>query len=176
MPLPIHWRTGGNVRFADVSSRLETATLEERHELLTFIRLHSARIRPRVADRWLVAEMMKYFFQCIARDSSDGAGGDDDDIDSPFDAAGQMVRWFNWYRKNEKQVQRIQNIADMIAGFYRDQNDVGRNCLETGFLEHVLEVPENRSFFRGWEDDPVLAEAYRASLKWGLAHETTEEP
>ena len=176
MPLPIHWQTASNVRFADISKRLETATLIERHELLTFVRLHNARIRPRISDRWLILEMLKYFLECIALGSDSDTDVGEEDFDSPFDAARQLVRWFNWYRNAEKESQSIQNIADSIAEFYRNRNDFCRNCVETRFLKHVLETPENRSFFRGWADDPVLVDAHHESLKWGLAHETTVTP
>ena len=95
MPLPIHWQTAGNVRFADICKRLETATLIERHELLTFVRLHKARVRPRISDRWLILEMLKYFLECIAHGQHSETDVEEEGLDSPFDAAEQLVRWFN---------------------------------------------------------------------------------
>jgi hypothetical protein len=118
MSLPVHWQTAGNVRFADICKRLEAATLTERYELLTFVRRHCNRIRPRISDDWLMPEM--------------------------------------------------------LADFYRNGNDFCRNCLETGFLEHAMETPVNRPFFQDWASDPILASAFRESLKWGLAHETID--
>jgi hypothetical protein len=120
--------------------------------------------------------MLRYFLECIARVRDGDANGDYEDFHSPFEAAGQMVRWFNWYRSNEKENEEIQKVADKIADFYRQSNDFCRNCIETGFLEHVLETLGNRSFFLGWADDPVLADGYNKSLKWGLSHETTDKP
>lgn len=175
MPLPIHWQNAGNVRFAGICDRLETATLIERYELLTFVRLHSARIRPRINDRWLILQMLRYFLDCIARGSDADTGIEDDSFDSPFDAARQLVRWFDWYRNAEKECAKIQKIADIIGDFYRNESEFCRNCVETGFLEHALVNPANRSFFLGWADDPILVDAHRESLKWGLAHETTEK-
>jgi hypothetical protein len=175
MPLPIHWQTGGNVRFADICKRLEAATLIERHELLTFVRLHKARIHPHISDRWLILEMLKYFLECIARGNHSETNVEEEDFDSPFDAARQLVRWFNWYRSAEKEGPRVQNVANLIADFYRNGTDQVRNCVETGFLEHALETPENRPYFLSWAHDAVLADAHRESLKWGLAHETKDK-
>ena len=176
MPLPIHWQTAANVRFADICKRLETATLVERLELLTFVRLHIARIRPRISDRWLILEMLKYFLECIGRAPHSETDTEEEDFDSPFDAARQLVRWFNWYRNVEKEGQRIQNVANLFAEHYRSGTEFSRNCFETGFLEHALETPENRPYFRSWAEDPVLADAHRESLKWGLAHEIIDKP
>jgi hypothetical protein len=175
MPLPIHWQTAGNVRFADVSKRLETATLEERYELLTFVRLHYAKIRPRISDRWLMLEMVKYFLECISREY-DAEAYYDNYFDSPFNAARQMVKWFNWYRNAEKDCTKVHNIADIVTDCYRNGSDGCRQTIEKGFLENALETPENRSFFQGWADDPVLADAHRESLRKGLAHEGTDKP
>ncbi|MEZ6138676.1 MAG: hypothetical protein R3C53_27645 [Pirellulaceae bacterium] len=177
MPLPIHWQTAGNVRFAEVCKRLETASLVERLELLTFVRLLKARIRPRISDRWLVLQMLKYFLECIGRgpQSETATDTEEQDIDSPFDAARQLVRWFDWYRNVEKEGQRIQNVSNLIADFYRSGTEFCRNCVETEFLKHTLKTPENRPYLRNWAEDPVLADAHRESLKWGLAHEVTEK-
>lgn len=175
MTLPTNWKMGSNVRFADIRKRMETATLPEKYELLTFVRVHSARIRPRVSDRWLMSEMVGYLLECAARQPDSDADPDDEDFDSPFDAAGQLVRWFDWYRTSEKDSAKVQAIADRIADCYRNGDDRTRNCVETGFLEHALETPENRPFFQSWADDPQLANALRESMRWGLAHEPKDE-
>ncbi len=176
MPLPIHWQTAGHIRFADIRKRLETATLMERYELLTFVRMHRARIRPRVADRWLMLEMLRYLLECIAVGNDSDKDADEEDFDTPSNAVWQMVKFFNWYRSTEKDAPKVQNIADMIADFYRNGNNFCRSSIETGFLGRVLETPENRSFFEGWAADPVLADAHRESLQRGVAHEATDEP
>ena len=174
MPIPLHWQAGGNVRFADLRQRLDAATLDERRELLTFVRLQRSRIHPRASDSWLMQEMVRYLFLCTSQTIDSTIETDDDDVDTPFEAAGQLVRWFNWYRSVEKDGRRVQAIADSIGDFYRNGNEACRVCVKTGFLEHALECPENRQYFNGWSDDPLLAEAYRESLKRGIAREVQE--
>lgn len=120
--------------------------------------------------------MLKYFLECIAHGQHSETDVEEEGLDSPFDATEQLLRWFNWYRNAEKENPRVQNVANLIADFYRNGTVYCRNCVETGFLEHALETPENRPYFVSWADDPGLADAYSESLKWGLAHETTDKP
>jgi len=174
MPIPLHWQAGGDVRFADLRQRFDAATLAERSELLTFVRLHRSRIHPRVSDRWLMPEMVRCLLLCTSQTIDSTIETDNDGVDSPFEAAWQLVRWFNWYRSVERDGRRVQGIADSIGDFYRNGNESCRNCVETGFLKHALAHPENRQYFNGWSDDPLLAEAYRESLKWGIAQEVQE--
>ena len=174
MPIPLHWQAGGDVRFADLRQRFDAATLAERSELLTFVRLHRSRIHPRVSDRWLMPEMVRYLLLCTSQTIDSTIETDNVGVDSPFEAAWQLVRWFNWYWSVERDGRRVQGIADSIGDFYRNGNESCRNCVETGFLKHALAHPENRQYFNGWSDDPLLAEAYRESLKWGIAHEVQE--
>jgi hypothetical protein len=119
-------------------------------------------------------EMARYLLLCTSQKIDSTIETEDDGVDSPFEAAWQLVRWFNWYRSVEKDGRRVQGIADSIGDFYRNGNEACRNCIETGFLEHALAHPKNRQYFNGWSDDRLLADAYRESLKWGIAHEVQE--
>ena len=174
--IPEHWRAGGNIRFADVRQLLENEDLAYRNELLTFVRQHVSRIRPAVKNSWLMIEMVRYYLDCIAFGPSLETSGDDETFHSPFEAASQLVRWFDWYRIHHKKKSDMPQIVDKISEFYRSGSESQRNCIETGFLEHAFEHRDNRIFFNPWENDPILCEAHREALKWAVAHEHSHEP
>lgn len=60
--------------------------------------------------------------------------------------------------------------VERITAEFKRGNRIVKNCIETGFLEHVLETPGNRPYFSHWADDPELASAYSEALRWGQAH------
>lgn len=177
MAEPVEWIRAKRVSFGDVRRRLERATLAERAELLEFIRHHSHKIRPEPDTDWIFGQISSYLLDCILRGSVDHSDDYDAVIHSPFEAARELVRWFDWYARTDDQAPNaVQLFVDRVEAVYRDGDDGTRDCIETGFLEHALELPGNRQFFAHWVHDPLLAESYNEALRWGLAHTRPEVP
>jgi hypothetical protein len=61
-------------------------------------------------------------------------------------------------------------MAVSITDLFRAANPVLRNWIETGFLQHVLVVPDSIQYLAQWKNDPNFADSYRAALAWGRAH------
>ena len=177
MAVPEEWLRSNRVSLGDVRRRLEGATLADRSRLLDFVRRNIGKIRPQPDPGWLYGQMSSYLLQCIIHGSDDHPDGRDASAHSPFEAAHELVVWFNWYISVEElDPKTIQPSIDRIEAAFRDGDDRIRNCIETGFLEHVLETPGNRHYFAHWAHDPMLSESYTEALRWGVAHTKPEFP
>jgi len=165
---PDEWNQAKHVPFDDVRCRLEGATLPERKSILDFIRSNVDRIFPTVDDDWLYDSMSSYLLECIVLQTD--SGSDDDSIHSSFEAAHELVEWFNWIVLRDDNPTPMKQRVDCIAAVFTNGDNSVRNCIETGFLEHLLETPNNRQYFSHWQDDVILAESYAEALRWGEAH------
>jgi hypothetical protein len=166
MSIPDEWRNAKRVSFGDIRRALEVANLRERNEVLAFIREHGDRIRPRIDEAWFYDANTSYFLECIVLPSASDVAA----IHSPFEAARELVGLFEWYVRRVDIPLEIDRIVEQIAMVFKSSNQFVRNCIESGFLEHVLEVPEFRQYFALWERDAILAESYAEALRWGEAH------
>lgn len=177
MPIPEEWLHSRQIAFGDVRRRLEGAALTEQHEILGFIRHHTDRIWPQPDSGWLYDQMCSYLLECISRGLVEHDDADDASVHFPFEAAHELVVWFNWYRRSgDVDSDMVRRVVDRIEALFRDGDAGVRNCLETGFLEHVLEAPDNREYFAQWAHDPLLKDSYTEALRWGLAHAEPRVP
>lgn len=177
MAVPEEWLRSKRVSLGDVRRRLEAATLADRSTLLEFIRRNIGKIRPQPDPGWLYGQMSSYLLQCIIQGSVDHPDARGASVHSPFEAAHELVVWFNWYISDgESAPKAIRLLIDRIEVAFRDGDDRIRNCIETGFLEHVLETPGNRQCFAHWARDLLLSESYTEALRWGVAHTKSEFP
>lgn len=167
---PKRWSNGGAISFADLTRALNHSTLSERSEILRFIRANVLRIHPKVSDEWLYDVMADYFISCILLVSS--SENAPDSIHTPFEAAHELVSWFNWYVDRCTTKSEVQIRVERLAKLMKQNADSVRNCIETGFLEHVLEKTRNREYFEHWRHDRELSESYIAALEWGESHES----
>jgi hypothetical protein len=174
MGIPHHWNKPTRVSFGAIRRQLDGATLSERNEVLEFIRSNMKRIRPPVDDDWLYDAMSSYLLDCIV-DNAD-SDVEDESTHSSFEAAHELVDWFNWIVKRDDTPAAIRSIVERITNVFNNGDRFVRNCIETGFLEHVLETPSNRPYFLHWSDDPILAESYTEALRWGEAHTRRDAP
>ena len=172
--VPDDWRHEKRISFGDIQRKLNGATLPERNVILEFVRSNSNRIRPPLDDDWLFDTMSHYFLDCVARQTA--STPDDSSVHTPFEAAHELVGWFNWIVARNDNRTAIQHRIERIAAAFRNGSRVVQNCLETGFLEHVLETPRNRPYFAHWKDDELLADSYTEALRWGEAHTKPNAP
>ncbi len=176
MAVPDDWKNAKCVSFGDIRRSLDRVSLRERSVVLSFIRENFDRIRPTVDDDWLYDAMSSYFLECMAIQSTSHAADEDGLIHSPFEAARELVRWFDWYVKRVNIPSEIERVVDRIAVVFKNGDRYVRTCIETGFLEHVLEIPGHRQHFSHWERDTILADSYTGALRWGLAHTRSDAP
>lgn len=107
----------------------------------------------------------RYFVDCIRADLEGH-----DKVHSRYGAAGALVGLFEWLVSgNAGGTQAAKRMATTIEELFRSNNEL-RNCIETGFLEHVLEVPDAIPYFAHWQHDSDLVDSYRHALTWGNAH------
>jgi hypothetical protein len=88
-----------------------------------------------------------------------------------FEAAWGMATWLKDLTKHEDADPIIRGVAHRLADLYRRADAQTRNRIETGAVEHMLELPALRPYFAFWAEDPVLKQAHHECLEWGLAHE-----
>ena len=87
-----------------------------------------------------------------------------------FEAGREIAVWLKHLAAIPAAIAVIENMAARLALAYRAADASTRDRIETSTLEHLLESPRLRPFFRSWSADPVLREAYQPALEWGLAH------
>ncbi len=172
--VPSEWHHAKRVSLGEIRRRLDRATLPERNAILDFIHGNTGRIHPSLEDDWLYDAMSDYLLECIALHA--GSDADDDSVHSPFEAAHELVDWFNWIVARDNNPTAIQKRVDRIAAVFKNGDNSVQNCVETGFLEHVLETPRNRPYFSHWKDDEILADSYTEALRWGEAHTKPSAP
>lgn len=168
------WNQAKCVSFGEVKRQLDQASLSERNLILDFICSNHDRIRPAIDDDWLYDSMSTYLLDCIGHKLD--TGGDPDSRHSRFEAAHKLVEWFQWIVGRDTNLVAIQQRTDRIATVFAKGDHSVRNCIETGFLEHVLEIPSIRPYFSHWKDDEILVESYVEALRWGEAHTKPNYP
>jgi hypothetical protein len=94
---------------------------------------------------------------------------------SRYEAARVMVAWF--YHLHElpdsesKWTSRwLASAAEAVTAAYIAGDAEARECIETGFLEHALEVEGLHQYFAHWANDPILGPAHSRALAFGNAH------
>lgn len=129
-----------------------------------------ADIAPALADDKVCFVIHTFLLESIRLDPKDGDGEW-----SRYESARVMVSWFyhlhelpevesNWPSKC------LVSAAEAVTTAYLDGDDEVRECIETGFLEHVLEVEGLHPYFAHWAHDPVLAPAHARALAFGNAN------
>ena len=139
--------------------------IDELSVLREVVTYHRDRICGRIPDSCLEA-VVRYFVKCV-RDNSKA----NDLIHSRFEAAKELSRLFEHFLEwNPAQEKWLTMISNEVTVLYRSGDRATKNAVETGFLEHCLEVEGARRYFVNWHDDPALAEAFAFALAWGKAH------
>jgi hypothetical protein len=175
MAIPEEWLCSNRISLGDVRRHLENATPVDRRKLLEFVHRNVRKIRPQPDADWLFGQMSSYLLDCILHGSVDHRDDHDETVHSPFEAAGELVGWFNWWVRNaDPDLNTIRCFVSRMEATFRGGDDGIRNCIETGFLEHIFETPENRQHFAHWANDPVLSDSYTEALRWGLTHSRPE--
>ncbi len=165
MAMPRELQGTGPVSLAEIRRLIQQGDLEGRWHTLAFLRDHSNRVRPAPNDEWLRDELFRYYVDSI-RANLKGH----DVVHSRYEAAGALVPLFEWLISgNAGGTRAAKSMATTIEELFRSNTEL-RNCIETGFLEHVLEVPDAIPYFAHWQHDSGLVDSYHRALAWGSAH------
>lgn len=109
--------------------------------------------------------MADYLLACLSADPAP-----DDFVHSAFDAGHVLASCLKRWTTIPAASDNIAAVGKWLEQLYRESDPQGRNRIETGALEHILEAPRLRRYFDHWSQDPELRQAYEAALAWGLAH------
>lgn len=165
MTLPQELQEPGRIAFATIRRLIEQGDLEVRWHTLAFVRDHGNRVRPASDEQWLREELFRYYVDCIHADLEGH-----DVVHSRYEAAKGLVALFEWLMSgNAGGDGAAESMAASIEELFRSNREL-RSCIEVGFLEHVLEVPDAIPYFEHWEKDSDLADSYHHALAWGKAH------
>ena len=113
--------------------------------------------------------METYLFQCLLQNPDS-----EDYLHSGFEAAWELAAWLKHLEGIEGTEGFIAGVVQKLTEAYRAADEITRNRIETGAVEHILESRTLRKYFASWEADPVLGQAYELCLEWGKAHESVQ--
>jgi hypothetical protein len=137
--------------------------------LYELTRERSADIAPKLDDEKVCFVIRTFLLESIRLDPKDCEGEW-----SRYESARVMVGWF--YHLHELPVESdwaskwLASAAEAVTGAYLAGDVEVRECIETGFLEHVLEVDALHPYFAHWAHNPVLAPAHERALAYGNAN------
>ena len=110
--------------------------------------------------------LLDYYLASIASTSGSGSQGH-----SRFEAAQEMRSWLEklWEQRPETEAM-IQRVVQRVTEVFLEGDPAIRNCIETGFLEHVFEREELVTLFEEWKSHPELATTHEHCVEWGAGH------
>jgi hypothetical protein len=145
---------------------------ESAAELDTLAKLHYLastaydRIQPELGSNVFCALVLRYFLECVGANVQHSGM-----VSSRFGATQSLLDWFyHLAEMGEDQSAILTQAATAITEFYLASNHEVQEAVETGLLEHVLEMVSLRPYFQHWSADSRLSDAWRRALKWGEAH------
>lgn len=124
-----------------------------------------ARIQPKPTMHEQCGFMASYLLTCLATNPEP-----DDWVHSGFEAGHELAAWLKHLVARADANEVVTRVASDLERLYRVADAAGRNRIETGALEHILESRALRGYFKHWAEDDVLREGHRFALEWGVAH------
>jgi hypothetical protein len=125
---------------------------------------HYHRIQPDLGQDAECAAVQRYLLECVRQDVKENSG-----IEDRWQAAQTLHRWFCHLGDMEGTSLVLGEAARAITELFLQEEDV-RDAIETGFLEHALEMETLRPYFEHWSKDERLRPAWERALEWGKAH------
>lgn len=99
------------------------------------------------------------------------AGSADDLVPTRFEAAGRLQTLLeHLVDRTSKRDEEVAYLVRRVTDEFLAGDEILRNAIETGFLEHVLERDDLVDLFAHWQQHPQLSDSYEWALKWGRAH------
>jgi hypothetical protein len=124
------------------------------------------RIQPELGSNVTCGLALRYFLECV-RANVQYSGM----ITNRFGATQSLLDWFyHLAEMDEGQSAILTQAAAAITGFYLASTHEVQDAIETGVLEHALEMVALRPYFEHWSADGRLSDAWKRALEWGKAH------
>jgi hypothetical protein len=124
------------------------------------------RITPALSMSEQCLFMENYLLDCLILDPESA-----DYVHGGFQAAWELAAWLKHLEPLEGGHDVIERVVSHLTAAYLVADDLTRNRIETGAVEHILESQPLRRFFASWVGHPVLDEPYKQCLEWAEAHE-----
>ena len=151
-------------RWVDAARSLSTFRL-----LYEFTRDRRVDILPALDDEKVGFVIRTFLLECIRLDPEEFDGEW-----RRYEAARVMLAWFYHLHElpisSEAQSTWLTAAAQAVTAAYLEGDKEIRECIETGFLEHVFEVEGLQPYFAHWGNNPILAPAHARALAFGNAH------
>jgi hypothetical protein len=124
----------------------------------------ASHIKPSLQFEDYYGFVLDYLEQCIEENR------DEDWVDSRYLAGHELVAWIVDFWKNPSiPRERHAEIKRRLAALYQRGDDGVRDGVINGVLEHLFENRGIAKYYQSWENDPVLAKAYKDALLWSDA-------
>ena len=125
-----------------------------------------SRIEPELGMEETCNFLLRYYLASIASSSGSGPNGH-----TRFEAAHELRSWLDelWQKRPDTNA-IVQKLARRVTEVFLEGGPGVRNCIETGFLEHVFEREELVALFGEWKSHPELSATYDHCVEWGVAH------
>lgn len=125
------------------------------------------RIEPRLDMQVVYDFLLRYYERCIREDP------ECEWADGRYVVGLHIVPWYHNAPEviGESLLGFLADIKQLLRRLYLEGDEDVRDAIVCGTIEHILEQPRWREFFKDWCDDPILRGAYDYAMEWALKHE-----
>jgi hypothetical protein len=125
------------------------------------------RIEPRLDTQVVYDFLMRYYEHCIREDPPI------EWADGRYTIGMSIVPWYHGAPETDDQPRQefLARVKQLLARLYLEGDEDIRDAVVCGTLEHILEQPRWREFFKDWCDDPILRETYGRAMEWAVWHD-----
>jgi hypothetical protein len=119
------------------------------------------RVQPPVSLAEYIEFTKLYYGRCL-RENPEG-----DWSSSRYNAGSDLVNIFaSLWRDSSVPRPVLDDLKAWLERLYRESDETVRTCVIQATLEHLFEQEQIREFFSDWQNDKVLAVAYREASEW----------
>lgn len=92
---------------------------------------------------------------------------------SRYGACAGLLSWFRVVPADTDVLDQdfLCRLKDWMRRIYLEGDQAIKDAIVCGALEHILEEPRWRGFFKDWDEDLDLHVAYERAMEWAIAHE-----
>ncbi|WDI42601.1 hypothetical protein [Bremerella sp. P1] len=152
--------TDGTIPGGEVEEALRSDDLVVLGVLWQMVSSHWDRIAPAVDLVDCNRSIARYLLKCIEQNPTP-----DDFVCSNYEAARELLPLVHSMERGERERPGlVQETLENLREVYLRGDDNTRLCIETGFLEHLLEKRESIQWLKRWQADPRTANAITDSI------------